>query len=225
MNTYQAQNGFKTFIITLSLSLVVFTAIYYVSSANNDVTGIKDTVTNNAEVTYQSTEESNDDNSETVRSQLKQNLTGSSNYFEEDTSTDEAAVVEELTEDNNNLVSNNVNALETQPIGEVAGIKTETDSSQESPSVFGALANQKMEVVNSNSADVRLSKSQTGNAGQVLSGADTADESTAAVPDTGVNMITGFTASLVIMALGLFFMQNSRKRGIKGFENDVLNEF
>lgn len=42
--TEQAKNGFKTFIITLSVSLVVFTAIYYVVSDGSTVNIESDTL-------------------------------------------------------------------------------------------------------------------------------------------------------------------------------------
>lgn len=42
MNSYQAKNGFKTFVITLSLALVVFSALYYVISDSASTVNIED---------------------------------------------------------------------------------------------------------------------------------------------------------------------------------------
>lgn len=44
MNNTQAKNGFKTFIITLSISLVIFSALYYVITDSSPEVNIEDDI-------------------------------------------------------------------------------------------------------------------------------------------------------------------------------------
>ena len=42
MNSYQAKNGFKTFVITLSLALVIFSSLYYLVTGSSSNVNIED---------------------------------------------------------------------------------------------------------------------------------------------------------------------------------------
>ncbi len=42
MNSYQAKNGFKTFVITLSLALVIFSSLYYLITDSTSNVNIED---------------------------------------------------------------------------------------------------------------------------------------------------------------------------------------
>lgn len=200
-NSTQAKNGFKTFIITFGVSLLIFGFFYYLLSESSvdDVSIESDTAQSN--VVRNESPSSTHKEKEVASRDVKQQASN--------LGTDVTNEAKPVLENTDTVAPKTVGPSKVDSVTapQVAGVSETRSSSNGVDSPFGEL--------NKQSYDVQSP--------EVLAGADESTQSTAAVPETG-----DFTMTLALVtSLGLlgFFVYilflNPRKYALSKFEEDI----
>lgn len=203
----QSQKGFKTFVLTLSISLIVFSIVYFLttdSSLNYDYE--KDALSDSSLVksSQQSVLENNNmlennlNSNDSNQSVIEKNVLGESDYSKIEITSDASSTVQQKS------ITSNIN-LDTN---------NEINLNPKQESLFGEL---------NESSISDTSKAVLSDSASAPSSVQT-KVSTSAVPSSGITEITwGIFVSLIAFLLGFIVIsQDPRKIAIRSFEEEML---
>ena len=230
----QSKNGFKTFLITVSLSLVVFSALYYVITDSRDNVDIEEETQNSQAQSVPETPKP-----QPTPAQVAANTPEPAPAASEETQEQQESVFGAMTESQNdedetksNLKNNSSSApieIENEKVlgttSEKAPTPTPTPKPTATPTPIPTPTPQP--TVEEKVPEVLASSKTTpvgGLNGDVLGGADETTQST--VPNTGSTEITIalLLASVALTIGGYFISRNPTQKALVEFENRVVRK-
>lgn len=223
-NSQQAKNGLKTFLITVAISLVVFTGLYYLITGSN----------NEEEVTLE--EQTTEVEPEQVTANVQETTTGDpetsvfESLSEEEVEVEEAdlAYVDESSEES---VVNNENVLGTDDFNsEITESNTEDEVETIDETEQVAMEDESestAEVMETNEEPEVLASAETTPIGGINQKSEVlAESSQSTVPNTGSTEITIalLLASVILTVGGYMISRNPNKVALAEFENRVTRK-